>query len=46
MTRRLRNGGIPEVAEQRLRALRGAASALFTTTLSVDEFTPVLSLDT
>jgi uncharacterized protein YbjQ (UPF0145 family) len=36
--RRLRNGGIPQVAEQRLRALRGSASALFTTTLSVDEF--------
>jgi uncharacterized protein YbjQ (UPF0145 family) len=36
--RRLRYGGIPQVAEQRLRALRGSASALFTTTQSVDEF--------
>lgn len=36
--RRLRNGGIPQVAEQRLQALRGSASALFTTTQSVDEF--------
>jgi uncharacterized protein YbjQ (UPF0145 family) len=35
---RLQVSGIPEVAEQRLRALRGSASALFTTTLSVDEF--------
>jgi uncharacterized protein YbjQ (UPF0145 family) len=35
---RLEISGIPEVAEQRLRALRGSASALFTSTLSVDEF--------
>lgn len=36
--RRLEIGGIPQVAEQRLRALRGSASALFTTTQSVNEF--------
>jgi hypothetical protein len=32
---RLQISGIPQVAGQRLRALRGSASALFTTTLSV-----------
>jgi uncharacterized protein YbjQ (UPF0145 family) len=35
---RLENGGIPVMAEQRLQALRGSASALFTTGLSVNEF--------
>ena len=35
---RLEISGIPRVAEQRLQALRGSASALFITTLSVDEF--------
>jgi uncharacterized protein YbjQ (UPF0145 family) len=36
--RRLDGGGIPTFALERLRALRGSASALFITTLSVDEF--------
>lgn len=35
---RLESGGIPVVAEQRLQALRGSASALFTSNLSVNEF--------
>jgi hypothetical protein len=35
---RLENGGIPVIAEQRLQALHGSASALFTTGLSVNEF--------
>jgi uncharacterized protein YbjQ (UPF0145 family) len=36
--RRLDIGGIPTFALERLQALRGSASALFITTLSVDEF--------
>jgi uncharacterized protein YbjQ (UPF0145 family) len=36
--RRLDIGGIPTFALERLHALRGSASALFITTLSVDEF--------
>ena len=35
---RLESGGIPVIAEQRLQALRGSASALFTSNLSVNEF--------
>jgi len=35
---RLENGGIPVIAEQRLQALRGSASTVFTTDLSVNEF--------